>query len=254
MRYTAIILALFTIALSACDRAGLMKTITPSKDENAARAYITLLRERRFEPIEKDLDPSVKHAALNATLAKMAALFPSGRPLSVKVVGSHVLQSPQLHKSSITFEYQFPGKWLLANVAIQRKGDTSTIIGLTVRRIPDSLENLTRFTLSGKSALHYAVLALVVLMPLFILSVLVLCVRTRIKRRKWPWIIFILLGVGRFAINCTTGQWAVTPLSIQLLGAGAAAAPYGPWTLYVSIPLGAILFLLVRPRLREAPG
>lgn len=253
MRYSVIILALFTIAVSACDRASLMKTMTPSKDEHAASAYITLLRERRFEPIEKALDPSVKRANLNAALTKMAALFPSGKPLSVKVVGSHVLQSAQLHKSSITFEYQFPGKWLLANVAIQRKGDTSTLIGLTVHRIPDSLENLTRFTLSGKSSLHYAVLSLAVLIPLFIVSVLVLCVRTRVRRRKWLWIIFILLGIGRFAINWTSGQWAVTPLSIELLGAGATAAPYGPWTLYVSIPLGAILFLLMRPRLREAP-
>ena len=244
IRYANLIALLLLITLAGCDQASMMKMMTPSEDEQAARGYINLLRQDKIEQIEKDLDPSIKTANIHDTLAKMAALIPSQDPQSIKVVGAYVSRSIDLYQSNISFEYQFPNLWLLANVAIQKKGGVSTIIGFNVYRIPDSLENLNRFTLSGKGILQYLVLALAVLVPLFSIYVLILCIRTKIEKRKWLWILFIILGVGKFAINWTTGQWNVMPVAVQLFGVGAFSPPYGAWTLSVSLPLGAILFLI----------
>jgi len=243
---------IFLVVIGGCDQATMMKTMTPAEDEQAARGYIDLLRTNQFARIEEDLNPDIKTPNVHDTLIKMAALIPSQDPQSVKVVGSNISQSPELYQSNITFEYQFPNKWLLANVARQKKDGVTTIIGLNVTPISDSLENLNKFTLSGKSPLHYAVLFAVVLVPLFTLFVLVLCIRTRMKRRKWLWIILIILGFGKFTINWTTGQWSITPLAIQLFGASTYSPPYGAWVLSASLPLGAILFLLVRKMLSEA--
>jgi hypothetical protein len=244
MRYANLVAVLLLIALAGCDQASMMKMMTPSEDEQVARGYINLLRQNKIEQIEKDLDPSIKTANIQDMLAKMAALIPSQDPQSVKVVGARTFRSLDLYQSNITFEYQFPNQWLLANVAIQKKGGVSAIVGFHVYRIPDSLENLNRFTLSGKTTLQYVVLALAVLVPLFILSALILCVRTEIERRKGLWVLFILLGVGKLAVNWTTGQWNIMPLYVLLFGVGAFSPPYGAWTLSVSLPLGAILFFI----------
>ena len=92
-------------------------------------------------------------------------------------------------------------------------------------------------------------LALAVAAPLFSLYALVLCVRTRLRGKKWLWIVAILLGVGALSVNWTTGQWNFQPAYVQLLSASATASPYGPWVISVSVPLGAILFVLRRKEL-----
>src|SRR5882724_3656906 len=123
MRYVNLIAALLLITLAGCDQASMMKMMTPSEDEQIAKGYINLLRQGKLEQIEKDLDPSIKTANIRDTLAKMAALIPSHDPQSVKVVGAYTFRNLDVYQSNITFEYQFPNQWLLANVAIQKRGD-----------------------------------------------------------------------------------------------------------------------------------
>jgi hypothetical protein len=61
--------------------------------------------------------------------------------------------------------------------------------------------------------------------------------------------LFILFGVGNFALDWTTGEWQFAPLHVHLLSASVSANLYGPWVLSVSVPLGALLFLWRRRRL-----
>jgi hypothetical protein len=266
MRSIYLVGVLFALlSLSGCNQSDMMDKMTPHEDEAIAKNYVKLLRDNQFELIEKDLAPNLKGPNIRETLVSMAALFPVQDPISVKVVGAHVSYVVEAHASpvstngsnssntDITFEYQFPERWLLASVVTQKKDGGISIIGLKVNTISDSLENLNRFTLSGKSPVHYAILTLAFLLPLFILYVLVLCIRTKIERRKWLWIVFILFGIGQFAMNWTTGQWGLNLLQVQLLGAGAFSPLYGAWTVSVSLPLGAIIFLFWRNRLTKAP-
>jgi hypothetical protein len=115
-----------------------------------------------------------------------------------------------------------------------------------------SLEQRNEFTLGGKSIVEYLVLGFSLVLPLFTLAMLVICIRTRLKGRKWPWILFVICGFGRFAVNWTTGQWDFSPLYVQLFSAGAYATRYGPWTISISIPVGAIIFLLRGKQLKAA--
>lgn len=246
MRYSICTAIALFVLIAGCDRATLMKVMAPSADVQVAKNYIALLREHKFARIERDIDPEIKVANIHGDLIGMASLIPVGNPESVKIVGSNTFTSPSVYKSNITFEYQFPEKWLLVSVAVQKKAGVSTIIGFNVRNLPDSLENLNRFKLAGRNALQYAVLGGAILIPLLILCALVLCIRTKIPERKWLWIIFIVIGIGQVSVNWTTGQWNVIPLSFQLFGSGAAAPPYGAWILSISFPLGAIWFLVRR--------
>lgn len=237
------------LVLAGCSPADLMQKFASPEDQALARHYIDLLRQERFEDIEKAADPSIGGPSLHDTLVKMAALIPPGEATSVTVVGANQTNMPEASTMNITFEYDFSGKWLLANVAVKRQGGDTTIVGFSVYPQPASLEEQNKFTLGGKTSIHYLVLALAIIFPLLTLYALVVCVRTKFKRRKWPWVLFIIFGVGRFGLNWTTGQWAFGPVSFQLFSASAFAPLYGQWTLAVSIPLGAVMFLLLRGRL-----
>jgi hypothetical protein len=225
-----------------------MKKITPKQDEAITRRYVDMLRQNSFDQIEQDMDPGLKDSNLRGTLASMAAMFPSQEPVSTKVVGFRSLLGDVRH-TEITLEYEFPQKWLLATVVTQKSGEVMTIVGFHVTPIADSLENLNRFTLVGKGTTQYSILSLAVLAPLFTLYVFVLCIKTRMGKKKWLWLILIAVGIGKLAVNWTTGQVLFTPLAIQVPAAGANAQPYGPWLVYVSIPFGAIIFLIMRKKL-----
>lgn len=246
-----LIVLLFTVLVAGCSQESMMKAFTSPEDERVAKDYIALLQQKKFDQIENDLDPAIKtnSADLHQTLLGMAALIPAQSPVSIKLVSASFLNGTERHKSDITYEYQYPDQSILVRVAVQRKDGVSTIIGLNVRKLSDAGVADNAFSVSGKSALQYTMLSAAVIAPLFSLYALVLCIRTRMRGKKWLWIIAILLGVGTFSINWTTGHWGFQLVSVQLFSASAFAPQYGTWTISVSLPLGAILFLLRRKEL-----
>jgi hypothetical protein len=236
----------FLIVLAGCSQETLLKKFADPGDEATAKQYIDHLRNGRFDEIEKDADGSIKGQNLHAVLMRMADMLPDREPDSVKLVGTHTMHDPNGVTKNLTLEYDFSGKWFLINVATYEKAGRATIVGFNVYPQPAPLAQQHRFGLQGKTGLQYVVLALAAVLPLLTLYALVLCVRTRMSGRKWPWVLLILVGVGKLAVNWTTGEWNVAPLSIQLFSASAFAPMYGPWVVAVSLPLGALIFLLRR--------
>jgi hypothetical protein len=98
-------------------------------------------------------------------------------------------------------------------------------------------------------------LAAMIAASAFSLAVLFLCLRTQMRwPRKTLWAIAILLGVARFQLNWTDGAFAMEPLNVQILSAGyVRASQLSPWILSVSVPLGAIVFLVRRKRGKFGP-
>jgi hypothetical protein len=92
-----------------------------------------------------------------------------------------------------------------------------------------------------------------IIAAIFTLTVLVVCIRTKMQRRKWLWILFILFGFGRLSVNWTTGQWGIGVLAVQLFSASAHADFFGPWIVSVSLPAGAVIFLIKRRNLQAGP-
>lgn len=241
----------FVMFITGCSQASLMKTFASPEDEQAAKHYVDLLQAGKVDQIENDMDSSLKASTSNIhqTLLDMAGYMPALPPLSSKLVGSNIFSGGGTRRTSLTFEYQYPDRWLLVNVVIQKQDDVSTLIGFHIKRLQDSLETINRFGLADKSALQYAVLLGALAASLFSLYALILCIRTKMRGRKWLWIIFILLGVCSVSVNWTTGDWDFHLVYVQLLSGGASAPLYGAWVISVSLPLGAIWFVLQRKSL-----
>ena len=123
------------------------------------------------------------------------------------------------------------------------------MIGLNVYQTEAPQKEINAFTLASKGVAQYSVLLLAITVPIFILFTLVVCIRTPVPRKKWLWIVSILLGVGAVQVSWTDGAYAIQLISVQLFGASAGSAgPASPWIISVSIPLGAIMFWFKRRR------
>lgn len=250
MRHFIVVLS--ALLLLGCSQQQMLQKFSTPADQAVAEAYISDLQARRFDAIEKDLDPSIKTPDVHATLVRMAGFFPAGAPTSIKLVGAHRMYSPAGVQTSTSFEYRWGDKWLLCSIAIQKTKTTITILGFNINPEKESLEDQTRFTLAGKSPAQYAILAGAVLAFSLTLYALVICIRTRGLRRKWLWILFILVGFGLLSANWTTGEVGYQLVYITLFSAGAFAPLYGPWTITMSAPVGAMVFLWRRwQRARE---
>jgi hypothetical protein len=238
-----LILAL-SLAIAGCSKQQLLQKFTTPQEQAAAQGYIDLLGHQQYEAIEKAMDPSIAGPSIHQTLEAMAELIPNSKPISIMLIGAQRFKTADYSTINLSFEYQYPAKWLVTNIAFKQQGNVRTIVGFHVYPQQTSLEERYKFRLAGKSALQYTVLALAILVPLFVVFTLVVCIQTKLRKRKWLWVLFILLGFGRLAVNWTTGEWSLGLLSFQLFGASAAADLYGPWFVAVSAPIGAIVFLL----------
>jgi hypothetical protein len=240
------------IGFAACSKQELMQRLASPEEQAVAKGYFDLLRQQQYEAIEKGMDPSISGPSVHRTLVAMAASIPAGNPTSVKLVGAQRFKSADYSTVNLSFEYQFPAKWLLTNVALKKRGNSTTIVGFHVYQRSASLQEQNKFTLGDKAPFQYLILASVIAVPLFILYTLVVCIKTKLRGQKWPWILFIIFGVGKVAVNWTTGQRSFGLTSIQLFGASGASQLYGPWIFAVSFPIGAVIFLFWKERLRAA--
>ncbi|MBV9109805.1 MAG: hypothetical protein JO306_10400 [Gemmatimonadetes bacterium] len=129
------------------------------------------------------------------------------------------------------------------------------IEGASVTPISEPLEKVNAFTLGGKSLAHYVMLILVILIPLVCVYGAVLVFRMPLRRR-WLWLLFCLVGIGRWSLEWTSGVSTLTPISVLALGAGFfRASPYASWTFAIGIPFGALWAILKyhRGEWRNAP-
>lgn len=239
--------------VAGCTQKDLTSELVPPADQALALHYVDMLRQRNFDEIDRAVDPSVRGPKLYEALLKNAEVLPEDAPSSSKMVDARVRTEKDETRFDIILEYDFSGKWVLANVALLHKKDSVSLAALSVRAISESVEQRHAFRLAGKSPMHFVVLTLAIAFPLLTLYALVTCLTTRLSSMKWPWVLFILLSFGRFAINWTTGETQFSPLAIGVFGASLTGVSFGAWTLSVSLPIGALVFLFRKKALTAAP-
>lgn len=238
----------------------------PREDEVFALHSVDLLRQGRLDQLEDQLDPSIRNAQIRDELARMHDMFPSAQPASIKTMEAGTVRGRNDFTTHITLEYEFapqimpmsgrtelePRSWLLARVVILRSDGARTIRGLAVTPTSRSFEEMNEFSLADKGVSQYAGLSLALVVVGITLYAFVLCIRSKIGKKKWFWLLAMLVGVLRVTVNWTTGQWTFTPLHVQFPPVNVAVAAYGPWQIIICAPVGAITFLLYCRRLPKA--
>jgi hypothetical protein len=247
------LLVVIGFLLAGCDQKALLQKFVPKDDDAFARRFLDAVRAGDYDAADQMLDAALRGAKSASGLHDLNRVLAHGEPLSVEVIGCNVFTNASTQgttrTTNLSYQIHFSDSWAAGNVALGHPGGAMSVLGSHFQPVPDSLEALNRFTLTGKSMVHYLVFAACIAVPAFILVALVVCIRSRI-RRKWLWIIFILLGFVQSRLDWASGHVEVQPISFALFGASAfKPGPYAPWTLGFSIPVGAIIFLVFRRRL-----
>ncbi len=216
-----------------------------------SKTYFEELRQRQIDQILQSFDPSADKDRLRVDLGKVIALVPRQEPNSVETLGATVeCKASGLCTKLITLEYKYPDQWILFQVTTSNRSGHDAITDLSVQPESVPLESMTQFTLRGKGWLHYAILLMALLSVGFAINALILCIRTPIQRWKWLWLVVTILGLGKLGIEWSSGELWYKIFYISILPAGWGFDPESPF-MYASIPAGAILFLLLRTRLRR---
>ena len=231
---------------------------TPEEADKFARSYIDILLKGDIEKAEELLDPRGVNSKTQSQLQEVVNLLDKGELVSIEIIGVNVLRTKDRTRDSkvrvrntLTYQLQFKDAWLLAIVTVFDATENKKIYSFQVKSIPRSLEEINAFTFSGKSFRHYIIPLIAIGIPIFIIYTIVLCIRTRMKR-KWLWIIFMLFGFGRYSFNWTSGQMGFTPIAIQLIATSVfRGGPYAPWIIYISVPIGALAFILKRRKIKK---
>jgi hypothetical protein len=239
------ILSVLLISLGGCrENDGWHAKAT--EEVSVAKSYFDLLRTGHADVIENSFDPAFKDAEFASEISEMVATVPVDGPSSVKTIFAHPDCVGNICVYSIMLDYTYSFEHLLFNVVLRKAGGHTSIIGMHVRIVPESVIEESEFKLSNKGVPQYTVLLAAIFCAIFTLYVLVLCIRSRIGPQKWIWAAFISIGISRLGVNWATGRINFRLFALQVLSFSAFAASYRPWIISVSLPLGAILFLSTR--------
>ncbi len=240
------VIGLPLLLLPACDTKEWLEKWVPKDDDAFARRFIDALRAADFAATDQMLAPSLNNEKTQAGLRQISQVLGRGEVLTTEVIGCFVSYHASSQTTNLSYQLHLSEGWVAGNVVIAREEGKSAIVGAAFQSIPDSLEVTHQFTFAGKSLRHYLVFVICVVIPGVVLVALVLCIRSRV-RRKWLWILFILLGVVQFRFNWTSGKFDIQPLSFLLFGGSALRGSlHAPWILGFALPVGAVVFLIKR--------
>ena len=239
------IAALFAVlALSAC--AG--SSLTASQDAEL-RSVFTQMRLGRIARAEAAFDPRFSRPELGKTLAGLARVIPRQPPQSVRLLASSSVETSLGQAYLATYEYGYPDRFLIVRTGIFRPAAAAPMVNtFYIDVAPMHVVRANALTLEGKSARQYGFLALAVASPLMIVIALISLARSLRVRGKALWMIGMVIGLGALTMNWTTGAVGVRPLFIDPFGVWVmhADTPAAPWMITASLPLVALIYLLLR--------
>lgn len=228
-----------------CSQEALVEKMSSPQERAEALDCIDSLRQGKLDELERRMHPSIASPDLRATLQKMAEIMPQGDPKIVKLVGVNKSSDSNGSTVNLTYQFGFGARWFLANCALLTNESAVSIVGMSVQPLDKPYEE-ARFELKARSPQQYAFLATALAAVLVSLTAFVMVILDHSLRRRWAWVIFTLFGFFTFTMNWETAEIQFQALSFLLFSAGLMAEPYGPWMVSVSVPVGALLYLVRR--------
>ena len=229
--------------IPGCDRSARMERRNP-EDIALAKSYFELLHGGHADRVEDLIDPSIRDSMPDSVFEEMVATIPQDAPSSVKAIFVDSRCREVSCQEAIVLEYKYRNERLLFNLALLKEDGHISIMGIHLTHIPDSFVEENRFTLLKKGPSQYLILTMGIVISVFSLYILVRCIFAKIGPIKWVWAVFILVGFTRLSVNWTTGELRFDFPAVVLFWVDAIPVEYGPWMICISLPLGAVLFLI----------
>lgn len=235
--------------LASCFPEELPEWLVPEEELEFAKEHIALYETGEIDTILTQISFDVPRDNIEETIREMIEIYPDQELVGIELVGSWYINSTSGKFNDLTFQYQFSESWLVINVLVQQMENGLYIFRAHFQPLEESLEETNKFTIDGRGSVGYLFILFAVAIPVFIVLTFVVCLRTKIPKRKWAWAIFTLLGTSTVSLNWTTGDIGYSIISLKIFGAGfARSGLYGPWIISFAFPIGAVVFWTKRGR------
>jgi hypothetical protein len=237
------------LLLSACSPERAVRMVATPAADSLARDFIQQLRRgdpaaaRRLAPELLGIE------GMQDSLRNVTRIFPRGPVRETELVNAAVFAEQGRTTRRLLYQEEAAGGWALVEVVILEDAmKYRYIAGVRVTPTQGRIQDANALDFSGTGPAHWIMLALMAGVLLFCVASAVRVARTPMPRR-WLWAMLALLAAGKLTLNWATGELSVTPINLQLLGAGAFRSGLGgPWLLSVALPVGAIMALSKRRR------
>lgn len=151
----------------------------------------------------------------------------------------------------IEYEQNFDDHSILILLSVIQQNGNYELGRINSWRIDNSLKEQHAFVFENKPIINYLFLVLMIMNLLFIIYTVYALIKTQIKR-KWLWIIGVLIGFSRLKLHWTSGEINFDFMSFQILGIGfIKSGQYSSWILMVSIPVVAIAFWIQQYKIKQ---
>lgn len=243
-RFLALWSCLFCVALlTGCNDDAVIQKSIPKQADELGRDFLSALQKKDIDKASKLIEPKVRAEATPKIKAIVSELFKDDQAQAIKPIGVRSATRGEERMTQISYQMYYPNKWIVASLAILETPKERFVVSARLEPIPEPVEKMYRFKLFGNPLMHYVVLVAWIIVPLFILYVLVACIRSPLHW-KWKllWVPFIMMGFVTFHLDWTTGRAFLRLLGFLVMGVGVFKNKYSPWIFSVGIPVGALIF------------
>jgi hypothetical protein len=250
-RTPIVVAALTAIALSGCSQESFLRRIAPPESQLYVRRFVDSLAVAPVDRIAREFTTRLaQEAGVLDSLRNVQRQFAMiGTVDSATLVGANAFSSPgsnTVHRD-LSFEVYGARGIALVQVRLVEAGIQRQIDALHIEPLQRPLRAAHGFW-QNLRLVQALVLGAAISVAAFSLWAAVQVARTAMPKR-WGWALIALVGVGKFAVNWTTGELGTEILSVQLLGASAFRnGLVAPWIVAFSFPIGAIVAMRRRQR------
>ena len=250
---------LLILLLTACSQKALLDKIAPADDRQLSARVIADLQggPGGDSDLAALVNPQIRDK-LGPELPKMRAAMPTGtgRLVDASVREFDSFNGHRTRQSFLAYEVDgAKNARALVRIWITRENGAPRVDSLYINTLNAPVEQLTSFSLSGKSPIQYLILALALSSVVTIVVSEIVLFRTKWIRLKWLWAVACLLGYGQVFVDWSSGEVGFTPINITLFGAFAVkSGMLSPWHVGFALPVASILFLVLRRRLQKPPA
>jgi|GEM_PF-6791491 len=222
--------------------------LTPPDLYRRAETYADLVQRKDIDALKPLTAPEILDNAFYTAIPNIARYGSLETPKAKRVLGFHTNTTwmsgngGSWTDSNIVIGHYYSDKIIFTITHFRKQGNDIKVTGFNLQRMDNAEIARMKFSLSGKSPVHYAVLALWGIILVFsLITLYVSLTRPRVKWR-WAWVLFVLLGLGYLTFNWGTGGFGLKLLNLRAPQAFIVMELFQYPMLYMCLPIGALLF------------
>jgi hypothetical protein len=257
-------LLLFVALVAGCNQNS-TDTFTSPRERRFAENEINHLVKRNLDSVKANLAPGLQTGNVDSALGVISRAFPDEPYDSMKFISFNIfvmnrfVDGDRFHrKASYELEYYYKDKAVYASITLDSTVRGINVIGLNAYPLGQHLEQINAFDLTRPGVFGIPFILLMVASFSVIVVALVKCILRKGLRKKWLGIVFIVVGIGQVSYNWANHDFKLGILTIKFLGIGYLRhGIMGPWMLFLSFPVGAVVFLVkyrCRPETKTVEG